>query len=474
MYLPRPAPGLEELLQGLTTAVLDFLLNRCGPGGDHHEGLTSPLAPAGPALPDNGRRPDPDAATGRASVDIPRLATTLHDSDDLSAVKGKLIHFARHDPWLFAELMVNVLDRLDQAGAGRDRDPAGGDDDVEATTIRTADDFLFRATGVDGRTPLELLLDRQRDLGAAQRQRVRRWIDESFHGTFQVRHVGIGSFDVVDLRTDREFRLHATKPEALARVRAGDIVYSRVVPWDDAWYLSGIQDTFARPDQTTVAKLRRDLRRLPLSGRLDPSDPHVAKAFAMQREQHDAWVKLFGADEVTFPDGRALEDAMRRFYRYWSYEMIDPVTGETRAQTYEREHGRPPAAAAEFALPEPLLEATDVAVISDPRWDTSFLEGYGAFRAAFASTGPVTAEQALRVWDYLSDPTIEPLVFERMRDRAPERTEQVMRTVLRDQEFRLDRDFGPTLRRFKGEHLRRGPQPSVTIVDEGDDGNPAL
>lgn len=53
--------------------------------------------------------------------------------------------------------------------------------------------------------------------------------------------------------------------------------------------------------------------------------------------------------------------------------------------------------------------------------------------------------------------TIGPARSQRIRDRWPERTEQLLRAVLQDACFDLERDFDATLAKFKGDQMRRPP-----------------
>ncbi len=57
-----------------------------------------------------------------------------------------------------------------------------------------------------------------------------------------------------------------------------------------------------------------------------------------------------------------------------------------------------------------------------------------------------------------------------MRDQYPERTQYVFRQVLKNKQFRLDREFDPTLRKFKGESMRRPVRPMITVIDSDTDG----
>ena len=144
--------------------------------------------------------------------------------------------------------------------------------------------------------------------------------------------------------------------------------------------------------------------------------------------------------------------------------MVLPDSGLTRAQLYRQTHGQPPPEV-RFPLPDYLLEAKDTAAIFDRRHGLAFYVGYGLFRSAFEDQEPLTSQQVQRVWDYLIDESVNYWVFQRMRDRFPERTEYVFRQVLKDEQFRLDQDFDTVLRKFKGNAMRRPIRPMITVID---------
>jgi len=182
-----------------------------------------------------------------------------------------------------------------------------------------------------------------------------------------------------------------------------------------------------------------------------------------QNEQYQAWMDLFGQEEIVFKDGLELGAAMNRFYRYWTEEIVVPQLGMTRARVYAKDHGRRPES--KSPLPDDLLEARDVAVIFDPRHGQAFFTGYSHFRSAFASDAPLTHEQIEQIWDWLTDEGIDYWLFERMRDEFPERTEAVFRQVLKDRHFDLSTDFDRVLRKYKGEEMRKPPLPMITPVN---------
>lgn len=188
-------------------------------------------------------------------------------------------------------------------------------------------------------------------------------------------------------------------------------------------------------------------------------------AFQIQEEQYQAWLALFGEDELLFADGLDLGAATNRFHRHWA-EMVVPATGLSRIDGFRKQHGKEPPSQM-FPLPDGLLKAHDVAAIFDRQHGLSFFVGYGDFLSAFEASGPLTDRQIERVWDYLSDDSVAYWVFQRVAHRFPDRTEHVLRTVLKDYSLRRQ-DLDTLLRRFKGEAMRQPVRPMITVVDLAD------
>jgi hypothetical protein len=193
----------------------------------------------------------------------------------------------------------------------------------------------------------------------------------------------------------------------------------------------------------------------------------MKQAFDIQTEQHRAWVALFGSDEMSFPSGHELRDALRRFYRHWGQELRDPETGPTRAEDYERRHNRPAPEVVDGLVPDELLDASDAGVFVDPYHGTTLLTGYTPFRTSFDSQNPPTRAQVAAVLEYLRDPSVDYGLFLRARERHPQRLEQLLRLALRDESFSVDRDFDDLLRKYKGDAMRHPRLPDITLVDGG-------
>jgi hypothetical protein len=387
------------------------------------------------------------------------LALAIGDQDDGGEIKRTLVHLVRDDPWLYAEWRSFVEREQKERGDAAIAEHAMAMD-------RATDEFIFRATRLDGMTPIQLLLERQRDLADCQRQRLLRWDAETHLGAFHIREVLPPRLRALDVGADRELVLEATKPEALGHLRPGDMLLSRVVPWDDHWLLSGVQQRYEQFPADQLQEMKKAFRRKPLRRPFDPSDPRIAQAFQIQEQQHQAWLTLFGREEVLFADGLGLGAAMHRFYRHWAEAPL-PDTGLSRMEAFRRQYGKEPPDQ-RFPLPDDLLKSPDVAAVFDRQHGLSFFVGYGMFLSAFEGKESPSPEQVERVWGYLADESVEYWVFQRMAERYPDRTEVLLRAALKDDAFLL-RDLDVLLRRFKGEAMRQPIRPMVTMVDLADE-----
>ena len=115
-------------------------------------------------------------------LDVYNLGYIIRDTDGPAEMKRTLVWFVRHDPWLSTESMSFVRDHLASRGKDDNQDPSMEADDA-------TDHFIHRATRLAGKTPIQLLIERQHRLSDHQRQRLLRWDRESFMGVFQVKAV---------------------------------------------------------------------------------------------------------------------------------------------------------------------------------------------------------------------------------------------------------------------------------------------
>jgi len=163
LYAGRPHSDLARLIPALADGLKDFLAARCLGGGDLADCSAEPVADAGHYFPDALPPPLPFASSGTPSLDVQRLGLAIGDDDDGGEIKRTLVHLVRDDPWLHAEwhafVQSSLQDRSDQEAIG------------EAMAMdRATDCFIFRATRLDGKTPINVLMERQPGMSDRQRQ----------------------------------------------------------------------------------------------------------------------------------------------------------------------------------------------------------------------------------------------------------------------------------------------------------------
>lgn len=450
-YVPSKDPDAVLLARTLADSLREFLADRCGPGGDLRECLTDPLPEAGAFFPPKTEEEPLPPPAGRPSRDIQRLAVIVFESDDPVTLKYKLGAIAHQDPWLSIEWRQEVLKQAPKYAA-KGYDAAAG---MQALI----DQRVFRATRLWGKTPIDILLERQPDMPPVQRRRLERWRDENRETAVIVKELLQPPFVFVeDLMLHSEYRLRLPKPHMHKAVRPGMVMHVRVVPWDDVWALTGV----ARGGPTMASAELDKLRRVP-AGPPGIESPLYGKAVELQQEQYRAWMDLFGRDEMVFDDGRKLADTVARYYTYWTNERVNPDTGKTPAQLHAQQHGEAPATP-ELKLPEHMLRSDDVGILFHPLHGMLFVLEYGLFRSAFGSDAERTKAQLDLVWEYLTEDGVSFCIFQRMRELYPAQTERVFRLLLREDAWQLDRDFEPTLRKYKGEQMRRPPKAWLTPV----------
>lgn len=444
LYYPRLNPSVQRLAKELSEAVREFLLARCSEGGDLADALVEPLGPTGEYFPDNVLPADPARSTGDVRQDLYELSVTIRAGDDAGVLKDKVLAFCREDPWIGQELWVALQEQLDDPGLVEDFGRG------EAPEMYIADNFVFSATQLEGKTPIEVLLERQPDMDARQRERLERWDREAFQGMFLVEAMEGDFLEAEDLQTGQRLRVTGRKVEQIRRAEVGGVLRARVVPWEDHWLLSGAQVYWPAVDERDVQYMREDLRRQPHWRPAGMEDPGLAEARRVQQEMYETWVGLFGTDELVFAEGQGLRVALERFERHW--------IGQAAASQSWSE--------VKIGLPEEASEALDVGLIMDGQAGLMFHRGYGAFRDVFEGAGPLREYEADILWEYLLEEAISVRMFQRMAQRYPERMQEALRDLLTEDDFLLERDFERLLRTFKGEEMRRPSLPRNVVEED--------
>jgi hypothetical protein len=210
-----------------------------------------------------------------------------------------------------------------------------------------------------------------------------------------------------DVATEAE--LHVLAPGAQADLPRRAVLRARVLPVGDTWRFSGEPDVW----EPMGVIARMDLHRAWLEG---PEPELLARlaalraAFVRQREERDAFVAHFGADEVVFADARELERRLAPFVSYLHNTHPFPsLGGRTRAEAFRADRGSEPTIV-QFALGPTLTGPGRPGVIYDEVEGVHFLPAYGEFAAHLR--GEEAHPDVVRT--YLDDPGITRLPFRRI------------------------------------------------------------
>ncbi len=209
-----------------------------------------------------------------------------------------------------------------------------------------------------------------------------------------------------DARTEAEIAV--TAPGRQEDLPRRSVVRARVIPWEGSLQFSGEPDVW----EPMGVLARMELVQAWESG---PEPDLVARlaalraAFVRQREEREAWIAWFGADEVVFDDAAHLERALAPFVSHLNNTWRFPsLGGRTRSEAFREAKGAEPVVV-QFALGATLTAPGRHGVIFDAVEGVHFLPAWGEVRAHLRGEGH--APELLAA--YLSDPGITRLPFRR-------------------------------------------------------------
>jgi hypothetical protein len=209
-----------------------------------------------------------------------------------------------------------------------------------------------------------------------------------------------------DVRTEAEVAV--TAPGAEADLVRRSVIRARVVPVGDTWRFSGEPDVW---DPMSVIA-RMDLLRQWMEGPEPTLLEHLADlraGFLRQREERDAWILHFGADELVFPNAKDMELRLAPFVSYLNNEHTFPsLGGLTRAEAFRTNKGADPTIM-QLSLGPTLTGPGRPGVIYDAVEGVHFLPAYGELLAHLRGE----EEHPAVVRMYLDDPGITRLPFRR-------------------------------------------------------------
>ncbi|HJQ68962.1 MAG TPA: hypothetical protein VKA70_08320 [Blastocatellia bacterium] len=302
------------------------------------------------------------------------------------------------------------------------------DKEDEGETDSVLDYFLFDWVDEKGDGAIEHFLASRPDLSEDDQETLIDWTD-SVNTVFEIKSLGKNSLKLRELDTGDEFPVVTLKPLDQTPFKRGQFIAARLLPLDDKFIFSGLQ--FIMPDREAAMEAL-EMRRA-LDSLYSPEALESA-----QQEQVKAFCELFGCDELSVPPAE-LNSTLGKFQRYLFEDRRDPETGMTPAEKFHEEFGR------DLSVPEmpplPIISgAGEVTILCDDFDGIVLLPDYKNFQRVFEldePEGEIPNWQDL-IWNYIKDPELPIVAFERVAERDSDRVEKVLRRLLGDDDFSVE------------------------------------
>ncbi len=295
----------------------------------------------------------------------------------------------------------------------------------------------------DGRTVIDCFLESRRELPEAERDFLLRWRDVR-EGLFEVTGRDGSVLLTENLVDDLPYALRTNVgPSLFDQMPAGSFLYTRIVPVnDDVWLLSGGPRLYPATARQEV--LFAAARLATLNPDLVFRNPEKVEAgWKQQRDQHAAFVRHFGTDEITI----SADDLATTMAGFWATFAGDPDHNPDTDTSWLDE------------------TAETVGIIFDETTGLGMYADYALAQAAFADPDLMRRRRYKEIIKaYLEEDSIDPVPLQRLAARHPDTVNRVIRAALGKPAFRWDSDGDQLLRQRKSSWYARPALPSVTVL----------
>ena len=298
-------------------------------------------------------------------------------------------------------------------------------DDAEEESL--LDWFLFDWFGETGQGVIDHFLAASSNLTERDRSILNDWKD-SISSVFEIHSLGKTTLTLRELDTKDKFPITTVQALDQTPFQRGQCIGARLLPLGDRFIFSGLQCIM--PDRESARDALEMRRRLEAIS----SPEALEKA---QEEQCSAFCEFFGCDELTVTPGE-LVSTLGRFQRYLFEEWRNPETGTTPIEEFKSQFGR------ELRIPEvpppppDVFTSGEVTILCDEFDGLVLLPDYSRFKLVFDGRGSRPEGWEDLVWNYIKDPDIPIVAFERVAERSPAQVEKVFRELLEDRTFSIN------------------------------------
>lgn len=297
-----------------------------------------------------------------------------------------------------------------------------------------------------GDTLIDRYIKKHSALSELEIKILERWKD-SFEGIFEVKVLEADSVRLFNLVDEKEYTAASIMgPETLDRLKAGDLIMSRLIPLDDIYLFSGNMYLLPPNDKKALQNLAAKIVQSNLSVKYD-------RAWEIQREYRNSFISYFGDDLIILP-GHKLEEAFENFNHYHLEKALCDMPEEKQSKY--------PAAAPKMQFPEALTRNDNVGLIFDEREGLNFYPDFESFTAPFKNPQLLEDEGYREViMGYLESDSISTLPFRKMVEREPDSSRQAFAVLFSKPKWDNDKDFNELIEKHKGAFLKKAWAPTT-------------
>lgn len=317
----------------------------------------------------------------------------------------------------------------------------------EEDLIRVVDDIIFGSDDESGLTVLERFVLEGPDLDPVERMTISNWRDAVI-GVFRLGTCEGLVVEAHNLVDDLDYRIAASVDSRHVRrmLGSGGYLFSRIVPMDGFWVLSGLQNAFTRAQEMMAYGMAAEVAQK--SPRMFFRNPrNLEQAREAEREQHRRFREMFGAPWVVGTP-EVIEEQWRNFMQ----AKLDPEIASRISEMCR--------------LSPDIRSNRTVGMIHYAEEGLLFLEEFGCFLDALQDPSRLAlGDNALIVLGYLESPGVAPVVFDLAFEECPEQLNRMLAVLFNRPGFDWSTGREACFRKHNPEFLEETRLPGTLPLD---------
>jgi hypothetical protein len=342
--------------------------------------------------------------------------------------------------------------------------------------------LLFLLQGrVNGKTPIELFLENEADLSEGDRQLLTSW-QNSIIGIFVVIETSADGFQLQNWMTQKPYTVrlkNALEKQQLNRIKVGEIIVAPISQVTDTdWIFSTSCTILGKLGKPKLAVAIGNFKQNYPDYLYADAPELLEAAWSSVEWYHEQFLNFFGTQEIILP-GYQLEKKLTEFQDVIhqsrlasagidsskslselaqqagisTEEIAEAATAMgTDTKTVNKLLNNPTASkmmAPQIQLPPEIKKASEVTVISHPRWGQVFLTSYTQLRSLLANPSPEnSANLSNLIKEAFQKPEYNPYIWQLLAKTYPSQLEESLRQELNNPNFQLKSDLSELLQKF--------------------------